>query len=120
MREPGRLKETQLPARRAVTFDVGLSEGLPMVEFKIWEITEDVGMQRIPLTPELSSVSSDGDGTAEGEGEGEGGKDEERTTTMVSRDHYLGGVKLYEKAAVKVKGKWKTTVDVRATKAIFE
>jgi hypothetical protein len=54
------------------------------------------------------------DGTAGDEGEGEEGRDEERTTMVVSRDHDLGGVKLYEKATVHVKGKWKTTVDVRA------
>jgi hypothetical protein len=60
MREPGCLKETQLPARRAVMFDVGLSEGLTTFAFLIWEITGDVGMQRIPRTPGLSSVSSDG------------------------------------------------------------
>ena len=41
-------------------------------------------------------------------------EDDERTTKVVTKDHYLGAVKLDAKAAVKVKGKWKTSVEVGA------
>ena len=109
-------KETPLPARRAVTFDVGLSESSKTFAFEIWEVTEDVEVERIPPAPGLSRVSnsSDGDGTTEDNDEDDEGEYEERVIKVVSNDRYLGGVKLDAKAAVKVKGKWKTTVVVAA------
>ena len=103
-------KETPLPARRAVTFDVGLSEGSKTFAFEIWEVTEDVKVERIPV-----SNSSGEDGTAEDDDDEDAEEeDDERTTKVVSKDHYLGAVKLDAKAAVKVKGKWKTSVEVGA------
>jgi hypothetical protein len=99
-------KETPLPARRAAVFDLGLPDESKWFAFEVWEVTTGVKVERIRPHPGLSTASDSSDDDEEAE-------EEEVKTKIVTKDRYLGGVKLEAKAAVKIKGKWKTSVDVR-------
>jgi heat shock protein 1/8 len=103
------LKDTPLPARRVIVFDVALSEDSKRIAVELWEGTEGVKVEKLVLEKATRSDEEEGE-----EGEGEEEEEEEEVKTKIVTDgKYLGHVQLEAKAGVKMKGKWKTKVQVR-------
>ncbi|KAG6849592.1 hypothetical protein H0H93_007114 [Arthromyces matolae] len=103
-------KETALPARRTVQFEVELSEETTKkLAFEVWEVTESIRVEKVQ--PEAVEPSSD----AEDEEE----EDIEVKHREVKKDNLLGVVQLEAQLGIKTKGKskdagkWLTTVEAQ-------
>ncbi|KAL0959106.1 hypothetical protein HGRIS_014403 [Hohenbuehelia grisea] len=107
------LKETPLPARRTVRFDVGLSDASKKFAFEVWEVSEGIRVEKVK-PPKV--VYSDDEGEPEEEEEEEEIDVKHKT---VKKEVFLGLVEAEAKLGVQAKGKgpdagkWTSTVDVR-------
>jgi heat shock 70kDa protein 1/2/6/8 len=98
-------KETPVPSRRSVSFEVDLGESdSKKIAFEIWEVKEGVKIDKVkPPKFEL-----DDDEEAEEEEE----EDIEVKEKTVEKDAVLGSLSLNAQAAVKEKGRWKTKLEL--------
>lgn len=100
-------KETALPARRIVSFDVGLTEQSKKFAFEVWEVEEGIRIEKI--TP----PKRDDDDEDEEEDE-----TEEKYPT-ITKQVLFGVVEVEALLGIKAKGKgkdagtWTTTVELR-------
>ncbi|KAF8877414.1 Hsp70 protein-domain-containing protein [Infundibulicybe gibba] len=102
-------KETALPARRAVSFDVALTDASKKIAVEVWEAEESIRIEK--ETPPKTETSDDED------------EDEEEIEVKhrsVSKVAYLGRITLDALLGIKAKGKskdagkWSTVVEVQA------
>ncbi|KAF5346444.1 hypothetical protein D9756_010080 [Leucocoprinus leucothites] len=106
-------KETTLPARRAVHFDVELSSSNEIV-LEVWESTESIRIDKIK--PPKPVYSDDEDNTDEDEDEEE--EEVEVKSNQTTKSSYLGLIRLTAKLGVTHRGKSEmagrttTTIDV--------
>ena len=101
------LKETPLPARRAVRFeaDLGDSEGEKKVGFEVWEVKEGV-----KITMETPPKLELEDGTEDDDEEEE--EEIEIKEKSVEKENLLTSLSLVSKSEKKQQGRWKTKVEV--------
>ncbi|KAJ7595435.1 Hsp70 protein-domain-containing protein [Mycena floridula] len=100
----GLLKETPLPARRVVQFDIALTEQSKKFAFEIWEVTEGIRVE-----------------TAQGEPDSEDEDEEpeviETKHKTISRESLLAAAEAEALLGIKSKGsdkgKWTTTVEAQ-------
>src|SRR5258705_95553 len=78
-------KETALPARRIVSFEVGLTESSKRIAFELWEVSEGIRIEKI--TSSRSTPSSDD----EGDDGDEVGEIEVKHRTL-TKDTFLGAI----------------------------
>jgi len=101
-------KETALPVRRIVSFDVGLTAESKRVAFEVWEVEEGIRVEKV-----IPPKSSDDDDEEE---EPEELEIKHRTLTKTT---ILGSIDTQAKLAIQTKGKgkdagkWFTTVEVQ-------
>ena len=91
-------KETALPARRIVSFEVGLIESSKRIAFELWEVSEGVRIEKV--TPVRSDPSS------EDEDEDEVEEVEVKHRTL-KKDTFLGAIDTKSKLGIQTKGKGK-------------
>ena len=106
---PVLLKETPLPARRAVTFDVGLSDGRKVFGLEIWEVSEGVRVEKVAMRRADLSDEEEQDEEQDEEEE----EEEEVKYKTVKKEQLLGSLEMEAKVGVKTKGHWGTTVEVQ-------
>ncbi|KAF5356430.1 hypothetical protein D9758_009501 [Tetrapyrgos nigripes] len=105
------LKETALPARRSVTFDVELSDESKRFAFELWEVSEGIRIEKVkPPKVELS----DDEGADEEEEEEEEVEVKHKTVTKetllgAAEGKALLGIKA--KGPSKETGKWTSTME---------
>jgi hypothetical protein len=106
-------KETALPARRIVSFEVGLAESSKRIAFELWEINEGIRIEKI--TPPRSDPSSEDE---EGDDEDQVEEIEVKHRTL-TKDTLLGAIDTQAKLGIQTKGKgkdagkWFTQVQVQ-------
>ncbi|KAI0816906.1 actin-like ATPase domain-containing protein [Trametes gibbosa] len=102
---PVLLRETPVPARRIVAFDVDLGEGEgeKKVGFEVWEAKEGVKIEKMKL-PKLE----DEDGASEEEEE----EEEEIKEKTVEKESFLTSLSFSPAHAQKKKGRWSTRLEV--------
>ncbi|KAG6868835.1 hypothetical protein C0993_009372 [Termitomyces sp. T159_Od127] len=91
-------KETALPARRAVRFDVELGEGAKQVGMEVWEVAESIRVEKVAPPP------------------GEDEEEEEELEVkhrVVNKQTFLGAIRFAAQLGVQKGGKWVTTVEVQ-------
>ncbi|KAI0641234.1 actin-like ATPase domain-containing protein [Trametes meyenii] len=98
------LRETPVPARRIVAFDVDLGEGEKKVGFEVWEAKEGVKIEKIK-PPKLE----DEDGVPEEEEEEE---EEEVKEKTVEKESLLTSLSFVAQQAKQAKGRWSTRLEV--------
>lgn len=103
---PALLRETTIPARRTLRFDVDLGdgEGEKKVGFEVWEVTEGIKIEKSKPPP------------LEGEDVDEEDEEEEEIETKdrtVEKDTFLAALSFVAKDGKKDKGRWKTKVEVQ-------
>ncbi|KAF5391066.1 hypothetical protein D9757_003097 [Collybiopsis confluens] len=108
--------ETTLPARRTVTFDVGLSEKSKRLAFELWEVSEGIRVEKIK--PEKGEAVDDDDDEEEEEEEIEA-----KHKTIV-KEGLLGAAEAEAALGIKgisqskAAGKWTTTVEATIIVAV--
>ncbi|PIL30023.1 transporter [Ganoderma sinense ZZ0214-1] len=104
---PAILKETPVPARRIVTFDVDLGEGAgeKKVGFEVWEAKEGVKVEKVKL-PKLEDEEP-----AEGEEEEEDEEEEVKEKT-VEKENLLASVSFMATQAKKKGARWTTRLEL--------
>ena len=102
-------KETALPARRIVSFDVELTDDSKRIALEVWEVKEGIRVEKIML-----SKSDDDDDDEEDE------EDEvEVKHRTLSKEVLLGAIETNAKLGIQIKGKskdkgrWFTRVEVQ-------
>lgn len=106
-------KETALPARRAVAFDVGLAEDSKRFGFEVWEVRESIRVEKV-IPPKLENG-----GAVDGEEEEEEEEELEVKHRVINKEVYLGAIVADALLGIKVKGKtkdagkWTTLVEVQ-------
>ncbi|PCH32980.1 actin-like ATPase domain-containing protein [Wolfiporia cocos MD-104 SS10] len=106
---PTVLKDTAVPCRRTLRFDVDLgeAEGEKKVGFEVWEVKEGVKIEKVkPPKDEEEDMPEDG----EEEEEEEEIEVKERT---VEKENLLTALHFAAKEAKKAKGRWTTKVEVQ-------
>jgi len=99
-------KETALPARRIVSFDVELTDDSKRIAFEVWEVKEGIRVENVP-------PQSDDD-----EDEDEEDEMEVKHRTL-SKEILLGSIETDSKLGIQIKGKskdkgkWVTRVEVQ-------
>jgi len=99
-------KETALPVRRAVAFDISLTEESKRFAFEVWEVKEGYRIEKVPASP------SDDDDDDEPE-------EEELKHRTITKESCLGFIELEALLGIKAKGKskdagkWTTSVEVQ-------
>ncbi|TBU41533.1 actin-like ATPase domain-containing protein [Dichomitus squalens] len=105
---PAVIKETPVPARRIIAFDVDLGEGEgeKRVGFEVWEAHEGVKIEKVKL-PKLEDEEP-----VEGEEEEEEEEEEVKEKT-VEKENLLASLSFVAKQATKKKGaRWTTRLEV--------
>ncbi|KDR73184.1 hypothetical protein GALMADRAFT_72563 [Galerina marginata CBS 339.88] len=103
-------KETALPVRRVVSFDVGLTAESKRIAFEVWEVSEGIRVEK--LTPAQSTPSDEDDDDEEPE-------EIEVKHRTVTKETFLGAIDTQAKLGIETKGKgkdagkWFTTVEVQ-------
>ncbi|THU93426.1 actin-like ATPase domain-containing protein [Dendrothele bispora CBS 962.96] len=91
------LKETTLPARRSITFDVQLSDESKRFAFELWEVSEGIRVEKVkPPKVELSDAEED-----------EEEEEEEEIETKhktISKETLLGAAEGEAKLGIQAKG----------------
>ncbi|KAH8091341.1 actin-like ATPase domain-containing protein [Cristinia sonorae] len=108
---PALWKETALPARRTLRFDVDLGdgEGEKKVGFEVWEAKEGIKVETVKAgPPPLENADGEVD-----EDEEEEEEEEEVKERTVEKESFLAALSLVAKEGRKEKGRWKTTVEVQ-------
>lgn len=103
-------RETPLPARRTITFDVALTEESKRFAFEVWEVQESIRVEKVK--PEKVEYSDD-------EGDDEEEEEVEVKYKTIKKQTLLGtgdaaallGIKA--KGSSKDSGKWSTTVEAQ-------
>ncbi|THH30250.1 hypothetical protein EUX98_g3926 [Antrodiella citrinella] len=97
---PALLRETGVPARRTLRFDVDLGEGEgeKKVAFEVWEAKEGVKTENVKRAP------LDDDDEEE---------EEETKEKIVEKEAFLTALSLVAKEGTKEKGRWRTKVEVQ-------
>ena len=101
-------KETALPVRRIVSFEVGLTESSKRIAFEVWEAQEGIRVEK--FTPSGSPSDEDDDEEPE---------EVEVKHRTLSKDTLLGVIDTQSKLAIQTKGKgkdagkWFTQVQVQ-------
>lgn len=100
---PAILKETALPARRIITFDVDLGESnSEKIGFEVWEVKESVKVELVKVPP------------LDGEDEEEELEETEEKEKLIEKDGVaLTSIVVPVKNGKKGKGRWKTKVGVQ-------
>lgn len=98
---PAIFKETPLPARRIVSFEVALTEESKKFAFEVWEATEGVRVEKIKHAP----LPADDDEEEEEE------EEEEIKHHTTTKDALVGVIVAEAKSAVKGKHGWTTNVE---------
>ncbi|KAG5643676.1 hypothetical protein DXG03_000509 [Asterophora parasitica] len=95
-------KDTPLPARRAVRFDVAVAANAKAVAVEVWEVSESIRVEKVvvPAAP------------AEDDEDEEEPEEEEIKHRVVHKDSLLGVVQLTSAVAIQAKGNWTTTLEV--------
>jgi len=112
---PVLLRETAVPARRTVRFDVDLGEGEggeKKVGFEVWEVKEGVKIEKEkppPLEDEDGEPIKDEDGEDEDEEE----EEIEVKDKTVEKENLLTSLVLISKEGKKEKGRWRTKLEVQ-------
>ena len=102
-------KETALPARRIVSFDVELTDESKRIAFEVWEVKEGIRVEKI-----IPSTSDDSDSEDEEEQE-----EVEVKYRTLSKEVLLGAVETNAHLGIQIKGKgkergkWFTRVQVQ-------
>ena len=102
-------KETALPARRIVSFDVELTDDSKRIAFEVWEVKEGIRVEKV-----VPSKSDDD----EDEDEDEEDEIEVKHRTL-SKEVLLGAIETSAKLGIQIKGKskdkgkWFTRVEVQ-------
>lgn len=105
-------KETALPARRTVSFEVGLTESSKRITFELWESTEGIKIEKV------ASQKPDPSSEDEGDDEDEVEEIEVKHRTL-TKDTFLGAIDTQAKLGIQTKGKgknagkWLTQVQVQ-------
>ncbi|KAF4566211.1 Hsp70 protein that interacts with Zuo1p [Pleurotus pulmonarius] len=105
-------KETPLPARRTVQFDVGLTTESKKVACEVWEVTETIRIEK--TKPPKVEYSDDEDA-----GEDEDDEEIEVKHKSVKKEMLLGALEFDAKLGIQAKGKgpaagtWSTTLQTR-------
>ena len=104
---PAVLKETPVPARRIVAFDVDLGEGEgeKKVGFEVWEAKEGVKIEKVKI-PKLEDEEP-----VEGEEEEEEEEEEVKEKT-VEKENLLTSLSFAAKQATKKGARWTTRLEV--------
>ena len=99
-------KETALPARRSVRFDVEVSESGKRLAFEVWEVSESIRVEKV-VPPKME------------DDEEEEEEEIEVKHRVVKKGTYLGLLEAEALLAIQTKGKgkdagkWSTTVDIQ-------
>lgn len=102
-------KETALPVRRAVTFDVSLTEESKRFALEVWEVKEGYRIEKVQASQNDSSEDDDEDEPEE----------EELKHRTITKESLLGSIELEALLGIKAKGKskdagkWTTSVQVQ-------
>ncbi|PPQ66230.1 hypothetical protein CVT26_010931 [Gymnopilus dilepis] len=110
-------KETALPVRRVVQFDVELNEESKRLALEVWEVSEGIRIEKV--TQSAPSPPSGEDDEGENLDEDEEPEEIEVKHRVVTKDTLLGAIDTQAKLGVKTKGKGKdagktfTTVEVQ-------
>lgn len=102
-------KETALPARRTVKFDVELTDESKRLAFEVWEVTESIRVEGV--APPKADPADDDDEEED--------EDLEVKYKVIKKEVYLGAVQADALLGIKTKskgkevGKWTTSVEVR-------
>ncbi|GLB39791.1 putative hsp70 protein [Lyophyllum shimeji] len=103
-------KETALPARRTVRFDVELAEDAPALAFEVWEVTESIRVEKITAAAEAEADEEEPEEEPE---------EVEVKHKEIKKEVFLGAVQMDAKLGIKTKGKstdsgkTSTTVEVQ-------
>ncbi|CAA7263618.1 unnamed protein product [Cyclocybe aegerita] len=104
-------KETALPVRRVVSFEVGLSEQSKRIAFEVWEVKEGIRIEKV--APPKSSDPEDADD------DDDEPEEEEVKHRTLAKERLLAVVDTQAKLAIQTKGKgrdagkWFTHVQVQ-------
>ena len=104
-------KETALPARRIVSFDVELTDNSKRIAFEVWEVKEGIRVEKI--IPIKSDEDEDEDGDEDEE------EEVEVKHRTLSKEVLLGAIETDANLGIQIKGKgkdkgrWFTRVEVQ-------
>ncbi|OBZ78710.1 Heat shock protein 70 C57A7.12 [Grifola frondosa] len=106
------LRETPVPARRTVAFDVDLGEGEgeKKVGFEVWEAKEGIKMEKVKPPKDEEEEEVPADDSEEPEEEEEDIEVKERT---VEKENLLTSLVFTAKEGKKTQGRWTTKVEVQ-------
>ncbi|TFK62385.1 actin-like ATPase domain-containing protein [Pluteus cervinus] len=103
------LKETPVPARRTIRFDVQLKESTKKVAFEVWEATESFHLEK---PPKLERTDDDDDDDEEEE-EDEVKVDTVEKNTLLGVGEFVSTLGIQIKGKSKDAGKWIATVEAQ-------
>lgn len=103
---PTVLRDTVVPARRTLRFDVDLgeSEGEKMVGFEVWEVKEGIKIEKVK-PPKFEDEEPDEEDEEE--------EEEEVKEKTIEKENLLTALTFAANAARQVKGRWTTKVEVQ-------
>ena len=99
------LKDTALPARRIIAFDVDLTEDSKKIGLEVWEVSEGTRIEKVPIMVE--NVGDDE------EDEDEELQEEDVKYRTVKKELLLGSIGFEAQKGKKKKGVWSTKVEAR-------